>query len=426
MSREFKGNAIVTTVATGFSSAELTSIVITAATNWPTGTGGDQFVVLVVSEDGNTREKILIESRSGTTLTIASSGRGYDGTTAQTFSAGATIMHVLDATFMQTLADHVNDETDDHAQYLNTTRHDALAHEFGAALAEPGNPEQVGTTLNPGVATAPARADHVHTLGDGSVDDPAILVDDVVTAAKLADNAVTPGKIAASTVSGDGIDLAFGVLYIKTDDLTCQINGSGEIEVLSSVTSSEGIADGAITTAKLADDAVTAAKIAAGAVGASEIVDGGVGTAELADAAVTAAKLAASVPRGHFGTSASKSTPSQTGITGETVIGSFTCSGTPVAAGRLIGVHVVCRRISGVAGTEQGIVRCKRDGNTIGLRFVRAGNNLDAWFIDDSPSASSHSYTCTLEMDGGTGTSVGWEVATNQPSTMQLHDLGEA
>lgn len=63
-----------------------------------------------------------------------------------------------------------------------------------------------------------------------------------------------------------------------------------------------GIADGAITTAKLAGDSVTAGKIVDGAVGtaeidanavtASEMADNAIGTAEITDGAVAAADLA--------------------------------------------------------------------------------------------------------------------------------------
>lgn len=49
---------------------------------------------------------------------------------------------------------------------------------------------------------------------------------------------------------------------------------------------------GQVGTNGIADDAVTAAKIATGAVGASEIANGTVGTDELADNAVTSAKIA--------------------------------------------------------------------------------------------------------------------------------------
>lgn len=52
------------------------------------------------------------------------------------------------------------------------------------------------------------------------------------------------------------------------------------------------IADGSVGTSELANDSVTAAKIATGAVGADEIATGAVGTDELADSAVTSAKIA--------------------------------------------------------------------------------------------------------------------------------------
>lgn len=48
-----------------------------------------------------------------------------------------------------------------------------------------------------------------------------------------------------------------------------------------------GIADGAVTGAKLSADTITAGKIAEGAVGSSEIQDGAVGAAEIADDSIT-------------------------------------------------------------------------------------------------------------------------------------------
>ena len=53
-----------------------------------------------------------------------------------------------------------------------------------------------------------------------------------------------------------------------------------------------GIADGAVTAAKIADGAVGTAAIADGAVTAAKIADGAVGTAAIADDAVTAEKIA--------------------------------------------------------------------------------------------------------------------------------------
>jgi len=63
------------------------------------------------------------------------------------------------------------------------------------------------------------------------------------------------------------------------DNFTELYNGAG------------GVADGAVTTAKLADDAVDSAKIADGAVDTVHIADSNITTAKIADDAVTTAKL---------------------------------------------------------------------------------------------------------------------------------------
>lgn len=65
------------------------------------------------------------------------------------------------------------------------------------------------------------------------------------------------------------------------DNFTELYNGAG------------GVADGAVTTAKLADDAVDSAKIADGAVDTVHIADSNITTAKIAADAVTYAKLGA-------------------------------------------------------------------------------------------------------------------------------------
>src|SRR6478736_2958808 len=113
-SREFKGNAVVTTLTGGISPSD-TVIPIAASTNWPAGTGTKQFVVLLISEDGATREKVLCEGRTGLNITVASAGRGFDNTAAAAFLTGATCIHVMDATWAQQVDDHLNDTArDDH------------------------------------------------------------------------------------------------------------------------------------------------------------------------------------------------------------------------------------------------------------------------------------------------------------------------
>lgn len=64
---------------------------------------------------------------------------------------------------------------------------------------------------------------------------------------------------------------------------------------------SAGIADGAISTAKIVDSAVNAAKIATGAVTQAKIAGGAVGTSQLADGSVTSAKLAGGIAQTRVG-----------------------------------------------------------------------------------------------------------------------------
>jgi hypothetical protein len=66
-----------------------TSFVLSAATSWP-GAAANNFIV-VIDRGTSSEEKILCASNSGTTVTVASSGRGYDGTSATTHNATATV-----------------------------------------------------------------------------------------------------------------------------------------------------------------------------------------------------------------------------------------------------------------------------------------------------------------------------------------------
>lgn len=91
--KEIKGGVAATTLAGGISNSA-TSITITDATGWPDG-ASNPFVVAI--DRGGSEELVLIESRSGTTLTVYSDGRGYDNTTAAAHNAGVAIEHVADA-----------------------------------------------------------------------------------------------------------------------------------------------------------------------------------------------------------------------------------------------------------------------------------------------------------------------------------------
>lgn len=84
--RSFPGGAIATTIPTGMGSGD-TSFTLAAATNWSVA---NNFYV-VVDRGLSTEEKIGCSGITSLTVTVASGGRGADGTSAQAHSAGCTV-----------------------------------------------------------------------------------------------------------------------------------------------------------------------------------------------------------------------------------------------------------------------------------------------------------------------------------------------
>ena len=91
--RGYVGAAAATTVS-GTVSSIATSITIASATNWYSGANA----FYVVLSPGTASEEKGLVTRSGTTLTVVSGGRGADGTVAATHADGAEIYPVFTAT----------------------------------------------------------------------------------------------------------------------------------------------------------------------------------------------------------------------------------------------------------------------------------------------------------------------------------------
>lgn len=89
--KQFAGGAPSTTITSSISNVD-TTWAIANATGWPDATYP---FVAVIDRGLATEEKVLINARTGTTL--SSVERGYDDTAAQGHSSGATIEHVIDA-----------------------------------------------------------------------------------------------------------------------------------------------------------------------------------------------------------------------------------------------------------------------------------------------------------------------------------------
>jgi hypothetical protein len=115
MRREYRGGArrAQLTQPLGGSTADL---VITCSNldNWPTGTGGRPFFI-VVGRNTPTEEKILCISRSGNVITVFNDGltvgRGADDTPIIAHNIGEEVEHIFTATDANEANAHVNETT---------------------------------------------------------------------------------------------------------------------------------------------------------------------------------------------------------------------------------------------------------------------------------------------------------------------------
>ena len=104
--REYKGAATPCTIVSTITSSS-TTITISDATNWPTGSFS-----LVIDPGLAGEEKLLITSRTATTLTVTT--RGYDNTTASAHTTGAIIYPVPTAVDFDEANSHVNSSSGVH------------------------------------------------------------------------------------------------------------------------------------------------------------------------------------------------------------------------------------------------------------------------------------------------------------------------
>jgi len=93
--REFSGGVLRTTLSSTINNS-VTSISVVDGSTFPSGVNP---FVIVIDRGTSSEEKILVSSRTANTFTV--SNRGYDGSTANTHTAGSYVDHVLDATVIQ-------------------------------------------------------------------------------------------------------------------------------------------------------------------------------------------------------------------------------------------------------------------------------------------------------------------------------------
>lgn len=181
--RSYAGAAPACTLTNAINSSDTSALLTGDVTNWNNTTNGPFY--MVIDPGLSTEEKVLVSTRSGSSL--SSITRGVDGTTASSHSAGATCYPVFTAVD----ADQANKV----ASTL-TTKGDLLATD-GTVL----NRLAVGT--NDYVLKADSSA--TNGVAWGQIAAAGIATDAVITA-KIQDSAVTQAKLADRAVGSAELD----------------------------------------------------------------------------------------------------------------------------------------------------------------------------------------------------------------------------
>jgi hypothetical protein len=198
--RSYAGAAPACTLTNAITSSDTSALLTGDVTNWNNTANGSFY--MVIDPGLSTEEKVLVGSRSGSSL--SSITRGVDGTTAASHNAGATCYPVFTAVD----ADQANA-----VAAALTTKGDLLVT-TGSAL----NRLAVGTN------DFALLADSSATNGVAWKQVPAAgLASDAVTTAKILDANVTTAKIADGAVTV--AKLAGGVAHDDQFVLSSQIFG---------------------------------------------------------------------------------------------------------------------------------------------------------------------------------------------------------
>ena len=177
--RSFKDGVITTATTTMTNVATSFSVGTGQGSSFPDGSIGP--FILTVDQGQAAEEKILVQSRSADTFTVAASGRGYNGTTAQAHT-NAVVLHTIDAQDLdeanQAAVQTVGavQASGDLLQGAGANSLQRLARgsanqflQAGASLLQwvgfgvgQSTISAVGDTAADGSQTTPARSDHKH------------------------------------------------------------------------------------------------------------------------------------------------------------------------------------------------------------------------------------------------------------------------
>ncbi len=165
------------------------SITVTSGTGYPSGAGGNFYIVVDLGESAE--ETIECSATSGNVLTVAT--RGADGSSAAAHNDAATVAHVCPALTLQEANSHANATTGTPhgSTYLTTSTHASVSHT--AAMIGAG---EVGESELASDAVTNAK------IGALAVDT-AELAADAVDGTKIADDAVDSEHIAADSIDAE-------------------------------------------------------------------------------------------------------------------------------------------------------------------------------------------------------------------------------
>jgi len=230
--RSYAGAAPACTLTNSITSSDTTATLTGDTTNWNNTANGSFY--MVIDPGLSTEEKVLVGTRSGSSL--SSITRGVDGTTAAAHNSGATCYPVFTAVD----ADQANKV----ASTL-TTKGDLLVT-TGSVLDR----------LAVGTNDFALLADSAATNGVAWKQVPAAgLASDSVTTAKILNANVTAAKLATDSVE---------TAKIVNANVTAAKLAADSVETAKIVNLN-------VTTAKIADNAITQDKMADRAVGSAEL-----------------------------------------------------------------------------------------------------------------------------------------------------------
>jgi hypothetical protein len=188
-----------TTLASAFS-AGATSFTITSDTNWPTSADYDFFVTI----DGGTaqEERVLCSARTGTTVTVATGGRGKDSTGDKSHAAGATVWPSWSA--------QDADEANAHIESTGYASFSKSVHGLGS-----GDGVVVGTDKTQTLTAKTLASPTITGTITGSVVTSANIVDGTITGTDIASGTVTSTNIADGTIVNADISASAAIAASK-------------------------------------------------------------------------------------------------------------------------------------------------------------------------------------------------------------------